>query len=245
MTILMPLPSQGFDPTETGVPWRILTDRGHQLVFATPDGRPGVADRMMVNGERLGLLAPFLRADRNGRNAYDAMVASSEFQAPLRYDAIRGESFDALILPGGHAKEMRPYLESAILQGVVAEFFAANKPVGAVCHGVVLAARSRTAAGKSVLYGRRTTALLRGQELLAWNLTRLYLDDYYRTYPTTVEDEVTAALAKPRDFQRGPTSFRRDTPERPAGFAVVDGNYVSARWPGDAHRFATALADLL
>jgi hypothetical protein len=40
-------------------------------------------------------------------------------------------------------------------------------------------------------------------------------------------------------------SITRDTPKRPNGFAVIDGNYVSARWPGDAHRFSRALADLL
>jgi hypothetical protein len=38
----------------------------------------------------------------------------------------------------------------------------------------------------------------------------------------------------------------RDTPtdSRPA-FVVDDGNYVSARWPGDTHTFATALSDKL
>jgi hypothetical protein len=96
-----------------------------------------------------------------------------------------------------------------------------------------------------VLHGRKTTALLRRQELLAWNLTRLYLGDYYRTYPVTVEDEVRAALAQPDDFQPGPLSIFRDTPERPDGFAVVDRNYVSARWPGDAYGFSRALAGLL
>jgi hypothetical protein len=81
--------------------------------------------------------------------------------------------------------------------------------------------------------------------MLAWNLTRLYLGDYYRTYPITVEDEVTAALARPEDFQHGPTPMTRDAPERLTGFAVVDRNYVSARWPGDAHQFAFSLAALL
>ena len=40
-TILMPLPNRDFDPTETGVPWRVLTGLGHRIVFATPDGEPG------------------------------------------------------------------------------------------------------------------------------------------------------------------------------------------------------------
>ena len=37
---------------------------------------------------------------------------------------------------------------------------------------------------------QKTTTLTKQMELIAWRLTRLYLDDYYRTYQTTVEDEV-------------------------------------------------------
>ena len=70
------------------------------------------------------------------------------FRAPIAYDAIRLEDFDALLLPGGHAKGMRPYLESAVLQAHVASFFEVAKPVGAICHGVLLAARSQHAVGQ-------------------------------------------------------------------------------------------------
>ena len=52
------------------------------------------------------------------------------------------------------------------------------------------AARSSHHPGKSVLYGKKTTALTKQMELIAWRLTRSYLGDYYRTYQTTVEDEV-------------------------------------------------------
>jgi protease I len=244
-TILMPLPSRDFDPSEAGIPWRVLSGRGHRFVIATPDGEPGEADPRMVTGQGLGLLAPVLKADRNGLAAYEALRASPEFRNPIRHETIAPGDFDALLLPGGHAKGMRPYLESPLLQGVVAECFAAGKPVGAICHGVVLAARSQAETGRSVLHGRRTTALLRSQEMLAWSLTRLWLGDYYRTYPQTVEDEVTAALARKEDFEHGPTGVTRDTPERPNGFALVDGTYVSARWPGDAHRFSLALGEVL
>jgi protease I len=227
--ILVPLPSAGFDPSETGIPWRILTALNHTLHFATPDGTPGIADPRMVTGQDLGLLAPILRADAHGLAAYHAMLDSAEFQRPLPYAELAAIDFDALLLPGGHAKAMRPYLESRLLQALVAEFFAGAKPVGAICHGVVLAARARAASGRSVLYGRKTTALLRSQELLAWGLTGLYLGNYYRTYKTTVQGEVTAALAAPADFLTGPSGLSRDTPDRPNGFSVTDGDYVSAR----------------
>jgi protease I len=83
-------------------------------------------------------------------------------------------------------------------------------------------------------------------ELGAWALTCLYLGDYYRTYPLTVEEEVRGVLGRPEDFITGPPSLARDGPERlDAGFTVRDGNYLSARWPGDAHRFARDVAAML
>jgi protease I len=244
--ILIPIPLTDFDPTETGVPWKILRNAGHDCVFASPDGRPGQADPRMLSGAGLGPLATVLRAQAVAREAYAAMAASAEFRRPVAWADATAEEFDALLLPGGHAKGMRPYLESTRLQAVTQHFFAARKPVAAICHGTLLAARSRGADGKSVLYGRKTTGLPRRMELTAWALTCLWLGDYYRTYPTPLEDEVKGVLRTPDDFDAGPTSLRRDTSEDPQiGFTVRDGSYLSARWPGDAHRFGLELAELL
>jgi len=245
-TVLMPLPDSDFDPTESGVPWRTMRDRGHCVVFATPSGRTARADPKIVTGEGLGIFSPFLKADANGRSAYREMEQSGAFRQPVSYGEIRAADFDALILTGGHAPGMRAYLGSGVLQSAVADFFTQNKPVGAICHGVLLAARSFIAPGVSVLYGKKTTALTKRMELSGWLLTCLYLGDYYRTYPTTVEDEVRSVLARPEDFIRGPPPLRRDSPARlSAGFTVRDGHYLSARWPGDAHRFAAEFAAML
>ena len=244
--VLMPLPTHDFDPSESGVPWFVLNAARHEVVFATPNGQLAHADPRMLTGRGLGPFKPFLAANKHGRLAYKAMEASPAFRAPLPYSALRAEDFDALLLPGGHAPGMREYLESHVLQGLVTAMFAHDKPVGAVCHGVVLVVRSLGADGRSVLHGRTTTALLRSQELLAWNLTRMWLHDYYRTYPRTVQDEICEALASPSDFVTGPMPLRRDRPGKlGAGFAHRDGNYLSARWPGDAHRFANDFRDML
>jgi protease I len=244
--ILMPLPTQDFDPTESGVPWQMLTEAGHHVVIATPTAQMPRADARMVTGQGLGPLKPFLAANRDGRMAYLAMQASPSFRAPRPYSGLRAEEFDAMILPGGHAPGMREYLESHVLQGLVTAMFAHDKPVGAVCHGVLLVVRSLGPDGRSVLHGRQTTALLKSQELLAWNLTRAWLGDYYRTYPQTVQDEVCEKLASPADFITGPMPLRRDAPGRLGpGFAHRDGNYLSARWPGDVHRFACEFREML
>jgi protease I len=244
--ILIPIPADGFDPTEVAVPWKTWRGLGHRIVFATPDGRTASADPRMVTGEGLGVLAPLLRADSNGRAAYAAVRESLEFRHPIAWRDIGAVEVDALFLPGGHAPGMKPYLESAEVQAKVVAMFSANLPVGAICHGVLVAARSRGASGRSVLHGRKTTALTRPMELGAWWMTRAWLRDYYRTYPQTVEDEVLGALARAEDFVRGPAAARRDDaghPER--GFTVRDGLYLSARWPGDAHRFASEFSQLV
>ena len=164
---------------------------------------------------------------------------------------------------------MRPYLESPELQQMAIDAFRAEKPVGAICHGVLVAARAvDPVTERSVLYGRRTTALTWALEDKAWGIarfTRFWDRDYYRTYVEepgqrwgylSVQQEVTRALADPADFadvEKGSPGWRRKTSgrardtltdERPA-FVVRDGSYVSARWPGDAHTFARTFAAVL
>lgn len=245
-TVLIPIPTTAFDPTETAIPWKILHDLGHTIVFATPDGSQGQADRRMLTGQGLGPLAPILVADTNAQKAYRDMIKRPAFRQPISYPMIKATEFDALLLPGGHAPGMKVYLESNLVQKCAGEFFQQNKPVGAICHGVLVAARSQTQIGKSNLFGKKTTALTRLLELSAWSLTCIWRGNYYRTYPKTVEDEVTEALAKPSDFVRGPLALSRDSSQNlKAGFTLLDGNYLSARWPGDAHCFATEFAGLL
>lgn len=246
MTILFPLPSHDFDPTESAVPWKILKEAGHRIVFATPEGLPGEADPIMVTGKGLGIWKKLLANDKNGVEAYEEMSKSQEFLNPLPWNRLRFEDFDALVLVGGHAKGMREYLESDLLQDLVSEFFAANRPIGAICHGVLLASRSKRDDGKSVLYEKNTTGLLESQELLAWKMTKLWMDDYYRTYEQTMESEVRSFLKEQNQFQKGPLPIARDTPSSDsAGFTVRDGWYLSARWPGDAHRFGHTFAGML
>jgi putative intracellular protease/amidase len=281
--VLILLPQRDFDPSEAAVTWKILSDEGHRVAFATPDGAPASADPLMLGGggldvwaripvlRKVKLLGLLLRANSDARRAYARMQQSPAFLRPLCYSDLRLTGYDGLVLPGGHwARGMRQYLEDPFLQRFVAEFFDADKPVAAICHGVVLAARSispRT--GKSVLSGRKTTALTWSLEKAAWSTMkffgRVWDPGYYRTYIESsaeppgyrsVQAEVTRALASPADFcdvpRQAPYHFRmasglfRDSGAdlRPA-WVVRDGRYVSARWPGDVHAFAKAFAAVL
>jgi putative intracellular protease/amidase len=279
--VLIPIPERDFDPTEVAVSWKVLSDLGHEVRFATPNARPAQADDLMVTGRGLdpwgfvpGLshlvgIGRVLRADARGRAAYGALVRSPAFSNPIAWTEIDGD-FDGLVLPGGHrARGMRDYLESRDLQAVVVQAFRAGTPIAAICHGVVLAARSiDPATGRSVLYGRKTTALtwtLEHRAASVARFTRFWDPGYYRTYVEeagqpagymSVQQEVTRALAGPEDFldvvpgtpdaARKTGGRARDSldDERPA-FVVADGTYLSARWPGDVHTFAKRFASVL
>jgi putative intracellular protease/amidase len=232
--VWIPLPDTDFDVTEVAVPWKLLTRAGHRVTFVTERG--GVtpkADPLLITGVVFGQLG----AEPEPKQFYDELTRAPEFLEPVSWKGLDVSSFDALLLPGGHAPGMKQYLGSAELQEKVREFFALKRPVGAICHGVLVAARA------GVLKGRKTTCLPAYMERVAYWSTAWKLGRYYRTYPAYVEEEVRAGLASPADFVRGPThlmSRGTDTDDGPA-FVVEDGNYVSARWPGDAYRFARAL----
>ncbi len=243
--VLMPLPAVDFDPSESAIPWQALRGAGHEVVFATPAAEPAACDERMISGRGLGPWKPILRARRDARDAYRELENDAAFRKPLRYADLAGADFDAMVLPGGHAPGMKVYLEAAELHAAVGRHLAAGRPLGAICHGVVLAARSKDG-DRSALFGRRTTALTESMELSAWRMTRLWLGDYYRTYPETVQAEVTRAVGAPERFLAGPFAVRRDAPDALGrGFTVRDGNYLSARWPGDAYRFARDLLALM
>jgi putative intracellular protease/amidase len=281
--VLIVLPKRDFDPSEVAVTWKVLENAGNSVIFATADGLPAVADPLMLSGEELDLwgripvlrkakvLGLALRANSDARRAYASMQNSPSFRAPVAYSTLRVDQYDGLVLPGGHwARGMRQYLEDTALQRFVGDFFEADKPVAAICHGVVLAARSLSArTGKSVLYGRKTTALTWRLEKAAWITTkffgRVWDPAYYRTYLESgsepsgyrgVQAEVSRALASPADFcdvpKKAADYFRKtsglfrdsDKDQRPA-WVIRDRRYVSARWPGDVHTFAAEFGAVL
>lgn len=244
MRILIPLPDRDFDTTEVAVPWRLLTEAGHQVVFATQAGGSAPScDPRLLRGVLFGKLG----AEPEPVGFYEQMTEDAAFRDPIAWGALDPAEFDGLILPGGHAPGMRQYLDDSELQGKVVAFWDLGRPVGAICHGVIVAARSTDPkTGRSVIARRRTTCLPKYMERSAFALTAWRLGRYYRTYPTYVEDEVIAALDDPASFERGPRNTKRGSrDDDSAAFVVQDGNYLSARWPGDAYLFAKRFEQML
>jgi len=247
-TVLIPIPTYGCDPSEVAIPWKLMTENNIEVVFATPNGKKAQADEIMLTGKGLGIFKSVLKARNDVVIAYYEMEKSKSFCNPISYDDITESNFDALFLPGGHDKRVKEYLESKTLQKAVVNFFNTNKSVGAICHGVVLAARSiDPKTGLSVINNYKTTSLLKSQEMLGYNLSKYKLKDYYLTYPgLTVEDEVKSVLSDGKNFISGPTPLLRDSVKSTSrGFIVTDKNYISARWPGDVYSISKAFIDMV
>lgn len=235
--IVIALATRDFDPTEAAVPWKALHEAGHTVRFATADGAPGACDPDMLSGVLLGQV----KALPKHAAAYRQMAETDAFQHPVKYADITPDAFELLVLPGGHAQGMRQYLEDKQLQEAVVGFFRADAPVGAICHGTVVLARAiDSETGKSVVEGRTLTGLPKRFEMGAWVATKATRGDYFRTYPEWVQDEVRRALGPNGAWKPGPL-----LPVQGRGFVVEDGSLITARWPGDAERFAAALVERL
>jgi putative intracellular protease/amidase len=243
--ILVPLPDRDFDTTEVAVPWKLLTDAGHEVIFATENGgERSSCDPLLLTGVIFGKLG----AEAEPKRFYAELQEYSSYKAPQAWGRLAMGDFDALVLPGGHAPGMRQYLGSSPLQAKVVEFARIGRPFGAICHGPLVLARAvDPSTNHSILFGRKTTCLPKYMEQAAYVVSAWKLGRYYRTYDAYVEDEVRGALASSEDFVRGPRTLSRRgtrTDDGPA-FVLEDGNYVSARWPGDAYLFTKKLLERL
>lgn len=232
--VLIPLPDNDFDPTESATPWRVCMERDWKATFATEFGNVAMADHRLL----MGFIRGPLGASKMGLEDYNKMIQTPEYQNPIRYDEINVDDYDAALLTGGHAPGMRQFLESKELQNKLVEFFKKEKGIGAICHGVLPLARAiDSSTGKSVLYEYRTTSLTKVLELIGYCFTFWLLGRRFRTYDVYVEDEVKAALKDKSQYSAGMLPFSH---------VVVDRNLVTSRyWLFDVKAYSLKFAEMV
>ncbi|KAM0752798.1 class I glutamine amidotransferase-like protein [Meredithblackwellia eburnea MCA 4105] len=247
MKVLCFSSTRGQDPSEVAVTCDCLSQAGIQVDFATEDGQVAEADQRMITGP----VSVFLGATSTAKSLYTSLVQTDPWKNPHNWSSPSFpallSTFDGVLLPGGHDKPMRQYLESESLQKLLAEYFPKTdrtverpKVVGAICHGVLALARAKDAKGDSVLKGVQTTTLPVWMERFAYFSTAWALSDYYRTYKEYTADEVQSLLGSPSNYSSG--ALFNSKP-----FIVEDQKhyYVSGRFPGDAERFGKRMVELL
>ena len=232
--ILMPLPDYDFDPTESAIPWKVCTSQGWRVAFSTEHGNVAQSDLNKLKGPLPGLLS----ASGEARAAYLQMIQCPDYQHPIPYAEIDPDQYQALLLPGGDALRMRQYLESPVLQRKVLQFWQQDKLIGAICHGVLVLARTiDPKTGCSVLYGRKVTAPPKSLDRFAYRLDSWLIRRGYIMYSCCVADEVRACLEHPEDFSIGSSIF--------VPYVVSDGNLITSRWYLDAGQFSERFVNVL
>ncbi len=118
---------------EAMVPFQMLTMVGHQVDAVCPDKKAGDTVKTAIH-------------DFEGDQTYSEKVGHN-FQITADFDSVDAADYDALIIPGGRAPEYLR-LNPRILE-LTREFFRADKPVAAICHGPQILAAAGVIAGKS------------------------------------------------------------------------------------------------
>ncbi|KAH6900623.1 class I glutamine amidotransferase-like protein [Thelonectria olida] len=243
--VLIMMADYGHDPTETTVPYVAFRDAGFVVEFATENGKGPECDRVLLQG----LGQKLLGAKKSVVRDYTTMVASEPCQRPHAWSTpgFSLDEFALVFLPGGHDKGVKQILDSATVHSLLAAYFPqtrrpGSKGIGAICHGVLVLAKTKHVDGKSVLSACSTTTLPARFEQVAFWGTRLFMGDYYKTYGAgseNVEQSIKDCLNEPDKQYKCSIGL--------SPFVVEDEehNYISARFPGDAELMARKLVDLV
>lgn len=119
---------------ETMVPFQTLLAVGHMVLAACPGKRAGDSIKTSIH-------------DFEGDQTYTEKPGH-RFALNATFAELRLEDFAALVIPGGRAPEYLR-LDPQVI-ACVRHFFAARKPVAAVCHGAQLLAAARVITDRRV-----------------------------------------------------------------------------------------------
>jgi putative intracellular protease/amidase len=145
----------GYWAEEFARPFKMITDAGHEVTVATPEGVTPNVDMMS--------LRPSMAGGEHGALDLEAIIRSAEeMRRPIKLSDVRLEDYDAVYLPGGHGP-MQDLAFDADAGRLLTAQLASGKPLAIVCHGpaVLLATRIR---GKSPFKGYRITCFTNEEE---------------------------------------------------------------------------------
>ncbi len=197
----------GFWWAELTHPYWEFTERGYEVVVASPRGGALLAD---------GFSDP---EDDSGYSAHDLISLGfkhSPTHAALLEDTLELgkvdlDDFDALFLAGGQSP-MFTFRDDAEVTRVVGAFHDAGKPTAIVCHATCVLLTARAADGSLIVDGKTWTGFANSEERFADEVVG------QRIQPFWIEDE---ARKLPN------TNFVVNSAFKP--FAVRDGNLITGQ----------------
>jgi len=204
----------GFWLEEFAAPYYVFHDAGIQVTLASPKGGQPPLDP--VSDE------PDAQTDDTRRFRSDSS-AQKLLANTVKLESIKADDFDAVFYPGGHGP-LWDLAEDPHSIKLIEQFWAAGKPVGAVCHAPGVLRKVTKPDGSPLVKGKRVTGFTNSEEE-GVGLTAVV--------PFLVEDELKKAGGL---FER-----TDDWGE----YAVVDGHLVTGQNPASSAIAAEELLKLL
>ncbi|MDA8486154.1 type 1 glutamine amidotransferase domain-containing protein [Pseudomonas resinovorans] len=204
----------GFWLEEFAAPYFAFRDAGAEVVLASPKGGHPPLDPKSDDPEAQTEATHRFRGDDEARRA----LANTHMLAGL----VPGD-YDALFYPGGHGPmwDLVDDLHSIVM---VEAFYAAGKPVGAVCHAPAVLLNAKAPDGAPLVQGNAVTGFSNSEE------TAVGLAD---VVPFLLEDELKEKgghYSKVADWQP---------------HVVADGNLITGQNPASSEPTAAAMLELL
>ncbi|WBM69525.1 type 1 glutamine amidotransferase domain-containing protein [Buttiauxella sp. WJP83] len=204
----------GFWLEEFAAPYYVFHDAGLKITLASPKGGQPPLDPKSD--------APDAQTDDTRRFRHDS-DAQQLLANTVKLDSVRAEDFDAVFYPGGHGP-LWDLAEDKHSITLIEQFWAAGKPVAAVCHAPGVLRNVKKPDGSPLVKGKRVTGFTNSEED-GVGLTAIV--------PFLVEDELKKA---------GGLFERTDDW---AEYAVVDGHLVTGQNPASSTIAAEELLKLL
>jgi putative intracellular protease/amidase len=199
---------------EFATPYYIFRDEGIKVVLASPKGGKPPIDPRSEDAEA--------QTDSTKRFLKDK-EALEAFENTAQLSAINPSDYGAVFYPGGHGP-LWDLAEDPHSIKIIEAFFAAGKPVGAVCHGPAVFRHTKRPDGVPLVQGKSVTGFSNSEEA-AVGLTG--------AVPFLVEDmlkENGANYAKGPDWQP---------------YVTIDGNLVTGQNPKSSEGVAWLFLDKL
>ncbi|OFI37180.1 thiamine biosynthesis protein ThiJ [Arthrobacter sp. SW1] len=207
----------GFWAEELVVAHRELTAAGHDVVIATPGGKPAPVDPGSLAVANVGSEEAVAEL-----SAYLDGIAA-ELKAPLSLDQVNAADYAAIVLPGGHGP-MTDLAFDATLGTILSEADDVGTVIAPFCHGPAGLLSASRQDGSFVFAGRKLT---------------VFTDEEERTGGL---GENTPWFVASKLRERGAVT---EAGEAWSSFVVRDGNLISGQNPQSSAAVAAAVLEAL
>ncbi|MEU4037983.1 type 1 glutamine amidotransferase domain-containing protein [Streptomyces collinus] len=206
----------GYWAEEFAMPYKAVTEAGHEVVVATPGGVTPNVDMMS--------LRPSMAGGEEGALELEEIIRSAEaMRRPLKLSDVRLEDYDAVYLPGGHGP-MSDLAYDADAGRLLTAQLASGRPLAIVCHAPASLLSTRIH-GESPFKGYRVTGFTNEEEEAVGLASRA---------PWLLEDELKEQVGV--EYSRGPMW---------EPYMVEDRNLITGQNPHSAAVLADRLLQLL